>query len=195
MIASVRGVVEALGHDFVVVNVGGVGLQVFVPASTLASVGSVGDSVRLHTHLYFREDILALYGFTTLDEMRLFKMFLGVGGLGPKTSMSALSTMRPGQLVSAIVSEDLAALSRIPGVGKKTAARIALELKGPLSKDGGLMNGFEESTGPVDADAVAALMSLGYALAEARTALGAIKDVQTLPLDEQVRRALQRMGS
>lgn len=192
MISSVRGVLEALGPDFVVINVGGVGLQVFVPVSTMTLVGSVGDLVRLHTHLYFREDILALYGFATLDEMRLFKMFLGVGGLGPKTSMSALSTMRPGQLVAAIASEDLATLSRIPGVGKKTAARIVLELKGALLKDWAV-NG-EEPSGPVDTDAVAALMSLGYALAEARTALSSVKDVRSLPLDEQVRRALQQMG-
>ena len=122
----------------------------------------------------------------------MFRLLLNVGGMGPKTSLSALSALNPSQLVSAIVADDQGALTRIPGVGKKTAARITLELKSVLAKEWMPLPG-EPIVTPSD-DALAALMSLGYALTEARSALGAVNGLRTLPLDEQVRQALQRLG-
>ena len=188
-----QGKLESRGPDHVVVNVGGVGLLLFVPTSTQASLGNLGADVRLHAHLYFKEDTLALYGFTTAEDLRLFRMLLSVGGMGPKTSLSALSAMTPSQLVSAIAADDQTALTRIPGVGKKTAARITLELKSVLSKEWANVPG-ETIVNAVSDDAMAALMSLGYASTEARSALAAVKGLQALPLNEQVRQALQRLG-
>lgn len=193
MIASIQGRLESRGSDHVVVNIGGLGIQVFVPTSTQAAIGGEGEDVRLHTHLYFKEDTLALYGFAALEDLRLFRLLLSVGGMGPKTSLSALSALKPSQLVSAIVTEDLTTLTRIPGVGRKTAARIALELKSVLEKEWDSVPG--DSPGiAIGGDAMAALMALGYAQAEARAALSGVKGLQALPVDEQVRQALQRMG-
>lgn len=194
MIASVHGRLESRGPDHVVVSAGGLGYLVFVPTSTQAVLGDIGDDVRLHTHLYFREDTLALYGFASQEELRLFRLLLNVGGMGPKTSLNALSSLNPGQLVGAIVSEDVAMLTRIPGVGKKTAARMTLELKSVLEKE---WAGMPEAAGagPVNSDAMAALMALGYAQAEARSALVGVKGIASLPVEQQVRQALQRLGS
>src|SRR5438034_373411 len=104
MIASVQGKLESRAADHLVVNVGGVGLLVFVPTSTQTIVGDIGSDVRLHTHLYFKEDTLALYGFASAEELRLFRLLLNVGGMGPKTSLNALSALNPAQFVSAVVS-------------------------------------------------------------------------------------------
>ena len=192
MIASVQGVLEARGPDYAIVNVGGVGLRLFLPSSTLADLGETGRQVRLHTHLYFKEDSIALYGFMTAEELRLFEMLIEVAGMGPRTSLSALSVMGPPELVTAIVSEDMDGLVRIPGVGRKTAARIALELKGTLEKEWAAAPGVP--SGPMDGDALGALTALGYGSAEARAALAGVEDAQSLPLEEKVRQALQRMG-
>lgn len=192
MIASILGKLESRGPDHVVVSVGGLGILVFVPTSTQAALGDLGEDVRLHTHLYFKEDTIALYGFAAPEELRLFRLLLNVGGMGPKTSLNALSALTPSQFVTAVVSEDLTMLTRIPGVGKKTAARITLELKGVLEKE---WTGMASEPGvTINGDAMAALMSLGYAQSEARSALVAVTGVATLPLDEQVRQALQRLG-
>ncbi len=192
MISSVQGTLEARGPDYAVIQVGGVGLQVFMPSPTLGDLGEQGGRVRLHTHLYFKEDTLALYGFATGEELRLFQMLLDVAGMGPRTALNALSVMNPSDMVTAIVSEDADALVRIPGVGRKTAARISLELKGKLEKEWVVAPGV--GVGPIDGDALAALMSLGYGQAEARSALAGVAEIESLPLEEKVRQALQRIG-
>ena len=192
MISSIQGALEARGPDYAIVNVGGIGLQVFAPSPTLGDLGETGRQVRLHTHLYFKEDTIALYGFGSSEELRLFQMLLAVAGMGPRTALSALSVMTPADLVAAIASEDINALVRIPGVGRKTAARISLELKGTLEKEWVAVPGLPAS--PLDGDAMAALTALGYGQAEARAALAAVEDTDGLPLEEKVRQALQRMG-
>ena len=192
MISSIQGALEARGPDYAIVNVGGIGLRVFAPSPTLGDLGETGRQVRLHTHLYFKEDTIALYGFGSPEELRLFQMLLAVAGMGPRTALSALSVMTPPDLVAAIASEDINTLVRIPGVGRKTAARIALELKGTLEKEWVAVPGLP--AGPLDGDAMAALTALGYGQAEARAALAAVEDTDGLPLEEKVRQALQRMG-
>lgn len=194
MIAFIHGTLEAKASGHVVINVGGIGFHILVPASTLASLGDTGRQVRLHTHLHFKEDVQALYGFATEDELRMFRALMSVGGIGPRIAISALSVMTPAQLVSAIIAEDQTALSRVPGVGKKTAARIILELKATLEKEW-IIAPEAGGTVAIGADAVAALVALGYGQAEARTALAAVKDASGLPLEEQIRQALQRIGS
>ena len=193
MISFVEGALEAVGPDHVVVRVGGVGLQVFVSASTIGSIGGPGQQLRLQTHFHFKEESMALYGFETLEELKLFRMLLNVAGMGPRTSLSALGVMPPNDLASAILSEDVQALTRVPGVGRRTAARIVLELKGSLEKDWGVMAG-AAAAGPADPDAIEALVALGYGQSEARAAVGAVEGGASMPLEEQVRQALQRLG-
>ncbi|MBM4406285.1 MAG: Holliday junction branch migration protein RuvA [Chloroflexi bacterium] len=193
MIASVQGIVEFIGPDHLVVNVGGVGLQVFTSSATLQSIGGTGRRARLVTHLHVTEDALSLYGFAADEELRLFKLLTGVSGIGPKTALKMLSSLAASDLVTAIVNADEGTLTRIPGVGKKTAARICLELKATLAKEWSLTPGVK---GPVmDDDALDALTSLGYSLAEARNALAAVQQgKKKMTVEEKVQRALQQLG-
>ena len=191
MIASVSGLVESVGDEFIVVNVGGVGLQIHVPASTLSEI-ETGQRVRLHTHLHFKEDVIALYGFLVADELKLFQLLTTVSGIGPKTGLKMLSVLRPNALVTAIANDDADTLVRIPGIGRKTAARLSLELKNVLQKEWAVAPGTQAT--PVDTDAVAALTALGYSPAEARGALASIPNGARLPLEEKLALALQRMG-
>ena len=192
MIASLRGIVEALGPDFVVVRVGGVGFRVSAPTRTLTALGGLGEEVKLQTHLVVREDELSLYGFATHDELRLFTLLTNITGVGPRHALRLLSVMAPDELAGAIVNEDVSALTRAPGVGRKTAARISLELKQTLEQGWALAPG--ASAGPIDGDALAALTALGYTPAEARGALGKVAGLDQLSLEEQIARALGRLG-
>lgn len=188
MIAAVQGRLEAVGPDHAVVSLGGISLRVQVPASTLSELGSVGEEVKLHTHLYVREDHLALYGFLTPDELRLFELLLSVSGIGPRGALSLLSALPPDALQAAISNENVDALCRIPGVGRKTAGRIVLELKGKVRT---------AATEPAlaarsaDAEILTALTSLGYSTAEAQAALSSIQAAPDTSLEDRLLLALR----
>jgi Holliday junction DNA helicase RuvA len=136
MIASLQGIIDAIVTDSMIVNVNGVGFKVSVPTSVLSDLGMIGREVKLYTHLHVREDELSLYGFGSIDELRLFETLISVSGLGPKTALGMLSAMSADQLAMAIASGSVEILTTIPGIGKKTAARLILELK---DKVGGVM--------------------------------------------------------
>ena len=193
MIASVDGIIESLSPESVIVNVGGVGLQIFVPTSAIGEM-TAGERVHLQTHLYLKEDLVALYGFFTRDELRLFQLLMNVSGIGPKSALKMLSMFNPSQLVTAIANEDADTLVRVPGIGRKTAARLSLELKAPLQKGWAIVPGSSPSPAVIDTDAVAALTTLGYTPSEARAALASILDGASLPLEEKLALALQRIG-
>ncbi len=194
MIAAVQGVVEARGKDWVVVAVGGVSLRVFGPASSLARVGSPGDTIRLHTHLVVREDNLSLYGFPTEDELELFQVLLGVSGIGPRNALGILSALPPEQLVAALAAGNVDLLTKVPGIGKKTAARIVLELRGKLTLPEGDVTAALPVVLGANAEVVEALTALGYSLAEASTAVSQIEVEANLPVEERLRRALQQLA-
>ena len=185
MIASVRGSVIARGADHVVVDVRGLGYKVFVPRHP------AGDEVLLHTHQVIREDAQALYGFETREELALFEMLIGVSGVGPKAAMAILSVARPSEVAAAIASGDAAALARAPGVGKKTAERLIVDLRskiGKVSSDG---------AGPplvMDDEAHAALVALGYTTAEAANALRGVPAKGRASTEERVSAALRASG-
>jgi Holliday junction DNA helicase RuvA len=124
MIAAVRGVLEGRGADHALVAIGGIVLRIASSMTTLRDLGEVGAPVTLHTYLHVREDALQLYGFKTLEELRLFETLLGVTGIGTRLALSILSFASPDQIQAAIVTEDADLLSKVPGVGKRTAARI-----------------------------------------------------------------------
>ncbi len=173
MIGSVSGVLVETYPDGALVDVGGVGYRVLAPASVIARLPGAGEKVRLHTHLHVREDALTLFGFTTAEERDLFEVLIGVNGIGPKGALAVLSVYAPDALRRAILGENLDALTLIPGVGRKTAGRMILELREKLGAgDADLAPiagtpAIREALGEVRA----ALLQLGYTTTEARQAI------------------------
>ena len=192
MIVGVRGVLEAVGPDWVHIQVGGVSLQVYVPAAAIGELGSIGDTVRLHTQLRIQNEQPVLYGFVTQNSLELFGMLNGVSGIGPRLSLALLSALGVARLYEAISAEDVAALSDAPGVGRRTAGRIILELKGKLADH--QLDSVPSQSGE-DGDVVAALTALGYSAIEARQAVSNLDRDPSLSVDDRIRLALQQFGS
>lgn len=181
MIAHVRGALVASSPDAAVIDVGGVGYICRVPSSTRSRLPAAGQEVLLHTSLQVREDSMTLYGFLTREEFDLFELLLRVEGIGPKVALGVLSGSTPDSFRRAIAFEDITALCRVPGIGKKTAQRIVLELKdkvGAIGPSGGVGGAEAALAGPAadglgdaSAEAVDGLMQLGYSRAEASAAI------------------------
>lgn len=193
MIAAVEGILTSKGNNSAVVKAGPVSFLVNVPGSTLARLGHPGSNVYLHTHLYVREDNISLYGFSSQQELVLFEQLITVSGIGPKVGLALLTTLSAEQIASAILSSNAELLSQVPGIGKKTAGRIILDLKGKLEKgwEGEIIPAISQS----DADAVAALTGLGYSIREATQALSNIPQIEGQTLEDRVRQALQKLSS
>jgi len=192
MIAGLRGKLESLGNDCALINVKGIVFQVYMPTSGLSSLGKVGDEVSIHTHLHLREDNVSLYGFASDDELRLFQALLGVSGLGPKLALAMLSAMSPDRLVMAIAGGSADLLTVVPGVGKKVANRVILELKDKIGAGWITAPGVEVAEG--NTEVVAALTSLGYSVAEAARAVATLPPDPDLSLEDKVKLALQYFG-
>ncbi len=190
MIAGLQGKLQAIGSNGAIINVGGISFQVYMPTSTLSTLGAVGEEVELHTHLYLREDNATLYGFATAEELVLFQTLTTVAGVGPRLALAMLSAMNVEKLTMAIASGSAELLSEVPGVGKKMASRLILELKGKLAA-GGLVPAeiAEENT-----DVLAALTSLGYSVREATRAIATLPQGPKLSLEEKIKLALQYFG-
>ena len=160
MIAHLRGTLLAKTPQNVIVEAGGVGYEVAISIPTFTGLPAEGAEVSLHIYTHVREDILALFGFADLSEKRLFEKLFSVSGIGPKLALTVLSGLTTERLVAAIRSQDHATLTRIPGIGKKTAERVVLELKDKLEEMGtGTIAGVST---PVAEDVVSALVNLGY---------------------------------
>jgi Holliday junction DNA helicase RuvA len=192
MIAGVEGILVSKAVNSVKVKAGPVTFQVSVPGSTLSKLGQPGSAVTLHTHLYVREDIMALYGFSSQQELALFEQLITVSGIGPKVALALLTTMSAEQITTAIISGNADLLSQVPGIGKKTSGRIILDLKSKLEK--GWEGDFLPSITEADSDAVAALTGLGYSLREATQALGNIAQGEGMTVEDKVRLALQQLA-
>jgi Holliday junction DNA helicase RuvA len=180
MIARLRGRPVARTADGLVLDVNGVG---YLVQATPSAAAKGGDELTVETYLHVREDALQLYGFADAAERELFVQLLGVNGVGPKVALAIVSGSRPGELRKAIVREDVARFQAIPGIGKKTAERIVLELKEKIVVD------VAEAPGG-DLTARDALVELGYSLVDAERALADVDE--SLPVEEQVRHALRR---
>ncbi len=196
MIARLHGHVVALEDGAVVVDVGGVGYRVHMPAAHVADMAPAGKLVTLHTYLHVRENEMELFGAADPAAIALFRMLLTVTGIGPRAALAILSTMEPAVVEQAIVAEDVARLTEAPGIGRKTAQRIVLDLKGKLEAQGvvaGPAGGFAARDVRVaeDADAVAALLALGYTRGEARAALAAAGSDDGAPLEDRIVAALR----
>ncbi|MDO8472705.1 MAG: Holliday junction branch migration protein RuvA [Dehalococcoidia bacterium] len=191
MISSIHGALERVGPNLAIVRVGGFSMKVNVPALSLNGLGAPGTQVDLHTHLHVREDLIALYGFSTEEELALFEALITVSGVGPKLALSILSVLSPEQVALAIASGNPDALTGVPGIGKKIAARITLELKGKLEKEW-----FDQKPGlaPESSDILAALGALGYSAAEAMQAVSHLPPGAGAPIEERVTAALRYLG-
>jgi len=191
MIASVEGSVTVVGSNYLVLDVGGVGLRVYVPRTVLDRAAGPGTHVRLFTHLHVRENELTLYGCATPEELELFHLLLSVSGIGPRTALTMLSSLAPERLRTAIAAEQADILAQVPGVGPKTARRVIFQLKDKLAI------GALETVSPLteqDADVIAALTSLGYSVVEAQVALQSLPRDPDMSLEERIRRALAYFG-
>ncbi|MGN0035210.1 MAG: Holliday junction branch migration protein RuvA [Coriobacteriales bacterium] len=195
MITSLRGVVLDKSADSVVIEVGGMGFRVGMSTHALGSLPPVGETAFVYTCLMVREDALSLFGFVDTEERSLFQSLVGVSGVGPKVALAALSTYAPSELVSAITAGDVKAVSAVPGIGRKTAQRIVLELKGTLADEEQLQQTLADGASDASAaEAVAALLGMGFTSAEADKALHGFEGSPT-DVEEMIRYALKRLGS
>lgn len=190
MIATLEGILEYRGNDSIIINVGGIGFRAYVSGFTLGQLGAVEGKVILHTHLQLREDDVSLYGFASGEELALFRNLVSVSGIGPKVALGLLSALNPQQLVMAIASGNTDLICQAPGIGKKTADRLVVELRDKLEKE---WKEVALPSAPESADVIAALTGLGYSLTEAARAVSRLSGSEELSLEEKIRMALQQM--
>jgi len=193
MIASLTGRLRRKANDYLIVDVAGVGYQVHVPLSTYYDIPEVGEEVSLHIHTHLREESLSLFGFLTLSEKEMFLLLLSVSGIGPKLALSILSSMSVSEVTSALLASDDSRLYAIPGIGKKTAARMVLELKDKVK----LLPALHGTTGSEALpsgdmeDAVSALVNLGYKKPLAEETLKKVKGSKPgIVIEDLIREAL-----
>ena len=196
MIASLTGVVAAKSPTHVIVDVGGVGYEVAMPASAIAALPSLGQRVTVLTHLNVREDEMSLFGFRTAADKEAFRLLISVSGVGPKVALAVLSAMDPATLADAVAREDMTAVREVPGVGKKLAQRLVMELKDKLdvpefAGTGGV--GRPPMAGPAAVEARTALIGMGFTSAEAGAAVAGAPEGATVA--EVVTYALRRIGT
>jgi Holliday junction DNA helicase RuvA len=196
MIASLRGTLIHIGVDHMVVETGGVGWLVYAPRTVLGAVGAVGEPIFLHTQMIVREDAMTLYGFSTVAQRALFESLIGVSGIGPRVALSLLSSGQPDEIRTAVAQGDTARLSRVPGIGKKTAERLVLELKGKIDLKGlpPPASGATPAATAVNNDLADLLMSLGYSGGEAAAAIGSLPADAPEDLEQRLRLALRHFG-
>jgi Holliday junction DNA helicase RuvA len=192
MIASLYGKLESISTDSAIVNVNGIGFLVYMPTSTINTLGRIGREAHLQTSLVVREDSMTLYGFATDSELELFQVLTGVSGLGPKLALAMLSSMSVEQVSTAIATDNIDLLTAIPGIGKKMANRLVLELKDKISA--GLISIPAAQLAQENAEVVAALTSLGYSIAEASRAIATLPE-SDMSLEEKIKLALQYFTS
>lgn len=187
MISFLEGEIAEKAGARVVVDVAGVGYDVLVPTSTLASLPPIGRRARVHTRMVVRDDAMVLYGFGSPDEREVFDLLTGVTGVGPKVALAFLSSLTPDALRRSVIAGDVGALTVVPGVGKKVAQRVVLDLRDRLGGEGDLV-----AEGPL-ADVREALLSLGLTAGEASTAMIDLEP-DDKPTEDLLREALQKVG-
>ena len=188
MIATLRGEIAQIEDNALVLEVGGVGLRVFVP-SPVRTRTKAGDALLLYTHLVVREDALTLYGFESQAERELFNTLLGVDGVGPKAALSVLSTLSLDAVQRAVFADETEILNRVPGIGKKTAQKMAIHLKDKLKPTDALAS--VAAMTDRDSEVLAALTALGYSVVEAQAAIQALPKDAPEDTEERLRMALQ----
>lgn len=201
MISYIKGLLAEKAEDSVVVEAHGVGYHIFVPSSLLSELPPLGETVKIYTYFNVREDAVSLFGFLSRQDMEMFKMLIGVNGVGPKSALGILSAIRPDALRLAVISADAKAISRAPGIGSKTAQRIILDLKDRINAGDILSGGPEperalEITGVGESgkEAVEALTALGYSASEAAAAVRKVSITEIMTAEDVLKAALKHLA-
>ncbi len=194
MFAYIKGKLAIKSTDYVVIDVSGVGYKIYAPTSTINKLGEIGSEAMVHTHYHVREDNISLYGFATAEELRMFELLIGVSGVGAKSANTILANISPSKFALSVITNDVKELTKLPGIGAKSAQRIILELKDKLKT--------EESISSEDAitetiqvggdnlsEAVAALQVLGYPQREAAKAVASVNS-EGLSVEDIIKKAL-----
>lgn len=197
MFAYIKGSLEQKSNNYVVIDVGGIGYKIFMATKAIETLGEIGKVVKVHTHYYVREDNISLYGFNTNEELRMFELLLQVSGIGAKSAIAMLSEISPSSFALAVISDDISQLVKIPGIGKKTAARIVLELKDKLKTEEAITKTEEVKISITNeeetSEAIAALQVLGYTKREIEKALENV-DTKNLQLEEIIKQGLKNLA-
>ncbi len=203
MIAFLKGEIEYISTDYVVIAVGGIGYNVFVSGKTLEHIDGIGSEVKLYTYLNVREDAMQLFGFKSKDELDVFKLLITVNGIGPKGALSILSVMTTNELRFAVASEDSKTIAKSPGIGAKTASKLILELKDKLKLEDAIentLNGDSDTNikpaiglSEMKNEAVMALVALGYSQSEAVKAVKQVDVSEDMSSEDIIKKALRML--
>ena len=188
LISAIFGNLETKGVDFADISIGGITLRANISTKTSEDLGEVGRSVRLHTSLQVRQDQISLYGFSTKEDRTTFDTLININGVGPRLALAILSTFTAGELSTVVNSEDSNTLTQVPGVGKRTASRILLELKGKVDQISDIITVDNKAQ-----DVLAALTALGYSAQEARQAMANVPPNEDISGEDWIRLALQHL--
>lgn len=201
MISYLRGELVAVEEDKVILDVNGVGFGIYMPAQSMNLLPPLGEEVRLHTYMNVREDAMQLFGFLTKDDLKVFKLVIGVSGIGPKGGLSILSQLSPDDLRFAVMAGDAKAIAAAQGIGKKTAEKLIIELKDKLSIEDVLNKAVESETviaaanasNEIQAEAVQALVALGYSSTDAMKAVKKVATNENTTVEDVLKQALKNM--
>ena len=201
MYSYIKGILRDMDEESIVVETGGTGYHIYTTGQTFRYLPSVGGEVKVYPYLHVREDAMLLFGFLTKDELKIYKLLLGVSGIGPKGALAILSVMTTDDLRFAVLGDDAKAIAKAPGVGTKTAQRLILELKDKMSLEDAFEQKFEKTGEPAENhaqgtknEAVQALVALGYSSSEALRALNGIEITEETDVEEILKMALKNMA-
>lgn len=200
MLAYIKGLLEIKANDYVVIETSGIGYKIFMSATTIERLGNIGDSVKVYTYFRVREDDVSIFGFNTNEELRMFELLLSVSGVGAKTAIAMLACIEPSEFALAVISNDISKLVGIPGIGKKSAQRIVLELKDKLKKEA--VDVKEEASKiqktinnkTAVEEAISALQVLGYNKKDIEKAFDKIDKIDTT-VEELIKKGLAVLSS
>lgn len=201
MYSYIKGILTDMEEDLVVVEAGGIGYNIYTTGQTFNYLPAVGEEVKLYTYLNVREDAMILYGFLTKDDLRVFKLLIGVNGIGPKGALAILSVMTTDDLRFAVLGADAKAIAKAPGIGAKTAQRVILELKDKISLEDAFEQKFEHVQAQTEShakgaknEAVQALVALGYSSSEALKAINGVEITEDTDVEDILKAALKNMA-
>ncbi|NCB92157.1 MAG: Holliday junction branch migration protein RuvA [Clostridia bacterium] len=202
MIGYIKGILEEADEQCIIVDNQGMGYRIFVPGSTFSGALPIGQEIKIYTYLYVKEDAMQLYGFLTKDDLNVFKLLIGVNGIGPKAGLGVLSALSADDLRFAVLADDAAAIAKAPGIGKKTAQKVILELKDKLNLEDAFEQKLENQSsadqmpganGDAVSEAVQALVALGYPNADSLRAVKRVEDASNMDVEELLKAALKKM--
>ncbi len=202
MYSYIKGELAEVNTDHIVIDVGGIGYMIYIPAQSLNYLPGIGEMLKVHTYLYMREDAMILYGFLSKDDLEMFKLLITVSGIGPKGGLAVLSTLSSDDLRFAVLSGDSKAISKAPGIGSKTAQRVIIDLKDKLSLEDAFEKKLEHendkinvsSNSQVKNDAVMALNALGYSSTESLKAVSKVEITDDMDVEDVLKAALKHMS-